>query len=508
MFFFFTQSISLSLNSINYFLWDLQEPPKAHGPQNGKDGSVSKADEVGFLSRPSRNGYNFHNNLEENIMKKDTHDKAHGLRNGKDGSVSKTDEVGFQSRPSKNEYSSLDGLEENIMKKGTHNYLLQGRREFGTDGQMVWNLKEDATPTTVQSGSSSQRERLQSMATAGSKLHYGRERNIPIIENQDILPNDKPDMASARTKSNGKEKFADDNFGGQHVCASSASKDDDLVHKPKPYYNNAIPPPYVKRNVKAKSRKHEAHLGPSDFDGSGVPIDSSTRDGANVVHMPEVVQRGFDHSDHERHIGRPERVNVHDHEKDHNYPEDATGNPIPKPRSSRRRHSRSRSGQTDAGNFEEAGVLPRKSRSKRREEDSKRGLQLLFDDEHRRTDEEERIIDKLLIHYSKKPSAYEPGKLRKRSSRSRHAHHEVDDVGESPRNGSRDGSDKESQITPHPARSVSLPHEYSGAPSAATKVFTRAASFQPERSDGARHVHPKLPDYDDLAARFAALRGR
>ncbi|KAJ6372254.1 hypothetical protein OIU76_026689 [Salix suchowensis] len=55
-------------------------------------------------------------------------------------------------------------------------------------------------------------------------------------------------------------------------------------------------------------------------------------------------------------------------------------------------------------------------------------------------------------------------------------------------------------------RSISLPHETNS--SEATKVFTRAASFQPDRTGPARHVHPKLPDYDDLAARFAALKGR
>ena len=552
----------------------MQDPPKAHGTfhlgdgksnlTNGKD-KVLKADKPGLL---------FNERFDLNAGCK---------LNGKDGSVSKMDAVGFQTRPSGNGHNSHNGWEEPIVKKDSHDNLVQGRRELGPDRKVALNLNEDATLETVRLGSSSQRKRLEPV-DAASKLHYGREKNIPITDNLDTSLDAKPDMASLHMKRNGKEKFADNNFGDQHITATHASKDE-VIPESKPYYNNAIPPPYVKRNDKARSRKLVAHLGSSDdgFDCNGVPKDS-TYDRANTGHIPvvrgsdhpdhqrhlggservnlhnlekdriypddvtgnpipkprssrrrhsksrsndgfgdngvpkdstydrvdaghiPVVQRGSDHSDHERHLVGPERVNLHDLEKDRSYPNDVTGNPIPKPRSSRRRHSKSRSGQDDAGNFEDAVALPRKSRSKRRD-DSRRGLQLLFDDEHRRTDEEERIIDKLLIHYSKKPSSYDPGKLKKKSSRSQHAHHGVNDVGESPRNGSRDGSDKESQITPPPARSVSLPHEHSG-PSAAAKGFTRAASFQPERSDGARHVHPKLPDYDDLAARFAALRGR
>ncbi|PON58636.1 Vacuolar protein sorting-associated protein [Parasponia andersonii] len=470
-----------------------QDPPKAHRPfqlsddksnsNNGKD-KVLKANKRGLL---------FNERFDPN--------DGHKSRNGKDSSVSKMDAVGFQTRPSGNGYNSHNGWEETIMKKDSHDNLFQGRREPGPDKQVALNL-EDATPKTVWSGSSSQRKRLEP-TDAAAKLKYVKEKKIPIPDNQDTLLDASPDLANPHVKSSGKVKYADDNFGGQHITASCASKDE-VKPKLKPYYNSAVslPPPYVKRNDKAQNGKHVVHLESSDdgFDGNSVLEDSSTHDRANAGHM-SVVQRGSDHSDHERHIGGSERVNLHDIEKDGMYPNDVTGNPIPKPRSSRRRHSKSRSGQSDAGHFEDAGALPRKSRSKRRD-DSRRGLQLLFDDEHRRTDEEERIIDKLLIHYSKKPSSYEPGKLRKKSSRSRHPHHGVHDVGESPRN----GSEKESQITP-PARSVSLPHDHSG-PSSATKVFARAASFQPERSDGARHVHPKLPDYDDLAARFAVLRGR
>ncbi|KAM7255531.1 hypothetical protein ACFE04_008429 [Oxalis oulophora] len=54
-----------------------------------------------------------------------------------------------------------------------------------------------------------------------------------------------------------------------------------------------------------------------------------------------------------------------------------------------------------------------------------------------------------------------------------------------------------------PARSASLPLESEYEPCLKP---ARASSLEPEML-GAGHVHPKLPDYDDLAARIAALNG-
>ncbi|XP_062090761.1 uncharacterized protein LOC133797022 [Humulus lupulus] len=473
-----------------------QDPLKARGPFHLGDGKSNLTNGKDKALKADRPGILFNDRFDLN--------GDHKSGKEKNSSVSKMDAIDFQTRPPRNGYNSHNGCEDNVVKKDSQDNLLQGRRELCFDRQVALNL-EDATPKTVRSGSSSQRKKSEPI-DASSKQQYVREKSILITDYQDTSLNIKPVMASPHVKINGKEKLSDDNFGGQHISESYADKDE-AIPKSKPYCNNAIPPPYVKRGDKAKNRKHVSHLGPSDdgFDGNGVFKDSSAQDRADAGHMA-VVQQGSDRSDHERHHGGSEKANLHYDEKGRIYPDDVTGNPIPKPRSSRRKHSKSRSGQGDAGNFEDVGALPTKSRSRRRD-DSRRGLQILFDDEHHRTDEEERIIDKLLIHYSRKPTAYEPGKQRKKSSRSRHAHHSVNDIGESPQNGSRVGSDKESPVIPPAARSVSLPHDHSGS-SAATKVFARAASFQPERSEGAHHVHPKLPDYDDLAARFAALRGR
>lgn len=467
------------------FPWVLQDQPKAYG---------------------SFHFYDDKNNLptvKDMILKEDRHDvlfkesldlkNGYKLHNDKEGAVDKQKWHGI----SENGYMSFDGKERSTQRKNVHDILFQGTRECVPNKQETFNPKEDAQSKTVRLGSSSQGKRMDYI-DAGIKLHYGRENNIPVRDAQDTLCSAEPRVAEPVVKRNGKETLlAGDNYGGQHVIASSPHKDG-VTPKLKSYYNNALPPPYVKSNGKAKDRKNDVSLGSLDagFDGNVDPKSSSTN---NLLGR---IQLGYD-PDHERHLAGTARISSHDHEKDHINQDEVTSNPIPKPRSARRKHSKSRSYQTDTGNSEDAVVVTRRSRSSRRGDDSKRGLQTLLNEEHCHHDEEERIIDKLLIHYSKKPSAYEPGKLR-RKSKSRHGSHGASDVGESPQNGTTVGLDEVSEMV---KRSISLPPEHTG-PSEPTKVFTRAASFQPERSTPAKHVHPKLPDYDDLAARFAALKGR
>ncbi|XP_060668684.1 uncharacterized protein LOC107431867 isoform X2 [Ziziphus jujuba] len=397
---------------------------------------------------------------------------------------------------SENGYKSFNGKERTTPRKDGHDIMFQGTQECVPDKQQAFNPKGNAPSKAVRLGSSSQGKRLDYIDT-GAKLDHGGENNISVRDAQDTLYSAEPRIADPLVKRNGKGKFAGDNNGGQHVIASPQNKDG-LTPKLRPYYNNALPPPYVKSNGKAKDRKNDASLGSlyAGFDGNVVLKNSSTN---NTL---ERIQLGHD-PDHERYLAGTARIDSHDHEKDHINQDEVTSNPIPKPRSARRKHSKSRSHLTDTGNSEDAVVVTRRSRSSRRRDDSKRGLQTLLNEEHYHDDEEERIIDRLLIHYSKKPSAYEPGKLR-RKSKSRHGSHGASDVGESPQDGNTVGPDEVPEMV---KRSVSLPHENAG-PSQPTKVFTRAASFQPERSNAARHVHPKLPDYDDLAARFAALKGR
>ncbi|KAI3771524.1 hypothetical protein L6452_02689 [Arctium lappa] len=223
-------------------------------------------------------------------------------------------------------------------------------------------------------------------------------------------------------------------------------------------YNGSLPPPYVKSNIPPPYSK------PINADKIHKKQDSPYHEhGARDDLSPHIVSN----SDH------------------------GVGNdvPLPKPRSIRRKHSKSSSSHDDVGSSEDARIVKRISSSRRKE---RKGLQILFDDEHYHKDEEEKMMDKLLLHYSKKPSAYDVGKLRKKKSRS--------NTSKSPHHRSMD----EAEIIVPPTRSISLPHEQSGE-SESKKVYARANSFQPDNQ--APHVHPKLPDYDDLAARFAALRG-
>lgn len=295
----------------------------------------------------------------------------------------------------------------------------------------------------------------------------------PLLERQDITDKKsdrslwkegsmlKPIRQSRSSQDKRVEQFEDGSSWG------NKTHHEDEAPRFNTYYNSPIPPPYVKSNSKQKNGKFEANL---DFSheggGGGISTSPSLHD------KPDAAITTLDHD---------------------------VANEVPalKSKSTRRKHSKSRSNHYDASS-EYTKIVTRKPRSRRRD-DTRRGLQLLFDDEQHRNYEEERIIDKLLLHYSKKPTIFVPEKSR-RKSKSRHAHQMDNPGGESSRN-------ETPEMNAVPPRSVSLPREEI-EPVKVNKECTRAATFQPDRSSPARHVHPKLPDYDDLAARFAAMRGR
>jgi hypothetical protein len=112
-------------------------------------------------------------------------------------------------------------------------------------------------------------------------------------------------------------------------------------------------------------------------------------------------------------------------------------------------------------------------------------------------DEEERKLDGHVMQHSKKQSPLESGKTKaylKPPPPSQQRDHEY---GEYRRNRIK------SDLDVPPARAApepTLPE--------ATKKHVRATSLQAEMLSMARHVHPKLPEYDELAARIAALKGR
>ncbi|KAK8523144.1 hypothetical protein V6N13_113100 [Hibiscus sabdariffa] len=328
-------------------------------------------------------------------------------------------------------------------------------------------------------------------ANGGAKIQDDRENSVLRIDNQDVRTQRMPYLdpnnhASSGLKSCDQDLFITDGYAD--VCSvqnSTRKNHKEGESKRKPQSKSGIPPPYVKSSsIKSKGSPH----------GSNVESSLAGSDSNRVSSYPSIP-------DKEGQIIPPMRG--HGRETDYYYSHDGSDTPIPRRRSSRRRHLKSASGHIEIGD-DDTEVARRKPRI-RRKDDSRRGLQMLFDDERGKNDEEERIIDRLLMHYSKKPSSSEGGQIRK--SKSRHAHHMRSDVGESLQKSSRDRSDDISKTIRRPVRSVSLPRAQT-AQSEGTKLLARATSFQPDRSSAARHVHPKLPDYDDLAAHFAAMKGR
>lgn len=483
----------------------LQDQPKIYGSFNVTGDKNKSSSGMGTIPRGEKPDVSFKERLEL------TND-GHRLYNGQEGTVSKREELDIRSRHefSDKGYKARNGREGAVLKKDGHDISFQGRQEFADDKHDAWNWKGDATQKSVRSHSSSQGKGLECIYD-GSRLLVCRENTAPESDYAGSLHHGKPEFAPScgglQLKGNGKEPLAGNNHAVQHNITNLVGKvEEDIIHKGKPYSKNALPPPYVKPNVKPKASKSRPNLGssPAGFDSNVALVEPSILKRANVGSTSERIQLGSNHSDYERQVVELARGNSHGQEKDHFSQDDVTGNSTPKPRSIRRRRSKSRHNNNDAGYFEDTGVVTRKSRSKERD-NSRRGLQVLFDDEHYQDDEEERKLDKLLMKYSKKPSPYEPGMVRGKS-KTRHADHMGASAGESPQN-RRDGPDEKSEMVPPPPRSISLPHEHASQ-SQATKVFSRAVSFQPDRSNQARHVHPKLPDYDVLAERFAALRGR
>ncbi|KAF5748596.1 hypothetical protein HS088_TW04G00554 [Tripterygium wilfordii] len=483
-----------------------------------------------FKQEFSSNGYKPHNGREETILKggedemlfqqrREVPSQRNENLTGNEDSTLKTNRAGCSSHRRKKESNSgfkLHDYRDNTTSDRDGQYTspyakpdmsFQERREVPVEKHANFNGNEDAALKT-NGVRSSHRKKMESVE-GELKLHDYRDNIASNRDSQYSSPYSKPDTFPdcAGFKGKGVDLFSDNNNVTQTNTANPGREAQvDEVQKLKPYCSYALPPPYVKPNVKPKDSKYGTTLGflEAGFDDNLVTkVPSAYNAISSGRNRSERIEVGSNNLDKERHVIGPARASSHGLEKDHN-PDDSSGHPFPKPRSSRRRRPKSRSIHEDVGDLEDPGVVKRRSRS-RRKDDSRRGLQVLFDDEHDQNDEEERIIDKLLIHYSKKPSAYDPGRVRRKSKS--HAHeHDGKDVDKSPKSRGRDGPDEMPEAVP-PVRSVSLPREPTGT-SKATKVFSRAASFQPDRSNPARHVHPKLPDYDDLAARFAALKGR
>ncbi|KAK7335943.1 hypothetical protein VNO80_28090 [Phaseolus coccineus] len=109
-------------------------------------------------------------------------------------------------------------------------------------------------------------------------------------------------------------------------------------------------------------------------------------------------------------------------------------------------------------------------------------------------DYEENIMEGLLMHYSKKQYPYESG-IGKAACPKVYPMQRVED----------DKGHRKQKSSIHLVRGISLPSDDPNSMET-FKVNGRATSLEPQMLRTAGHVHPSLPDYDDLSARLAALR--
>jgi vacuolar protein sorting-associated protein IST1 len=127
-----------------------------------------------------------------------------------------------------------------------------------------------------------------------------------------------------------------------------------------------------------------------------------------------------------------------------------------------------------------------------KQEEPRRGSRILKTDDDER-DEEEKVIDGLLMHYGKKDSLHEPSK----SSPC---------IKPPPSSQASDDAAKTSRLRSVISELTLPTGRTSSLREAGTTRLGRAVSAEPDIMTG--RVHPNLPDYDELAARIAALKGR
>ncbi|XP_064977701.1 uncharacterized protein LOC135619529 isoform X1 [Musa acuminata AAA Group] len=178
-----------------------------------------------------------------------------------------------------------------------------------------------------------------------------------------------------------------------------------------------------------------------------------------------------------------------------------------------RRHRGKRSTDTNDENFVEEKIAIRESRSRIGDEmdnaiDCSKLLLRSSNELRRHTsrhtaamndcqyDEEEMAVEKLLLHYSRKGRARDPIKERTTN------HVDLDRF-ERPANSKIQLIQR--RAVPPPERVISVPSE--PVSPAEVKAPARSTSMQPDPSNPkVGRVHPKLPEFDQLAARLAATK--
>ncbi|KAJ8553384.1 hypothetical protein K7X08_024062 [Anisodus acutangulus] len=144
----------------------------------------------------------------------------------------------------------------------------------------------------------------------------------------------------------------------------------------------------------------------------------------------------------------------------------------------------------DAANEEEncKDDTSEKAKDKPRSARMRRGTKVTIGDDKEQRDEEEKLMDRLLMHFSRK-------KLQK--------------IVNTPKEAAVDSTSEVSRRRSMGNRATSLPTELEQtSPRELSRGHVRTNSLQTDMLGSNRHVHPKLPDYDDFVARLASLRGQ
>lgn len=379
---------------------------------------------------------------------------------------------------------------------------IQKREDNGTYFQRgelrapMHNSEENSFLEAVQIGTSFNRKRSESV-DGQHKVDRQREDMMPARDLFNSLSQRRQDPLPVKNGTNF-PSTVDTELAEDIQARSARKRSEDVKDELKSNFRStAVPPPYVKPN----KSKHKADMGSKYAHLSALDTDENetlTFNPPSNGRRPENPHTQFNVPDQQNGGILPGNEDGRGRFTEIYYKDDSA----PRRRSHRKKLSRSKAGQDDKVNGEvgrEEETVVRRISTTRRKHESRQGLQILFDDEHVKKDEDEKMIDKLLLHYSKKPSSSDPGKPR------RNTKGETNDASKSPHHKTKDGTRVDDDSTPTTSRTMSLP------PLQVTelepkKIFARAASFQ--QDSPAKHVHPKLPDYDDLAARFAALRAK
>ncbi|MCL7022298.1 hypothetical protein MKW94_019907 [Papaver nudicaule] len=439
---------------------------------------------------------------EEVVVKKDTYNvSSHGRpevandrhlpQSSREATDPKRDNQQVWSRRRRDHTTDVDqpqnGMEETQPKRDVYGVPSQGRHEFHDNGFKHVNGKEDVGKrenmnisshgrrelTSNDNGAMHQKEDLRGrrdLTDDGLNLENGRKEDAPRGRREQSDDGCRKDDIYRRRDILSYERQAEHRKTDSNTDKLSAvrEKDCEVAETAKPQYKGFAPPPYVKP---PKNGIQNDTFGPE-----------------KTLLEPPMHRRylnvGSVKNHDERQEFRPAKVN---HVDEYSHHDDFVNDraPKPKPMSVRRQQMKPPLGYENPTSIEGDDTMKRVPSARRRE--ARNGLQhALHDDPKKEKDEEEQAMDQLLLHYSKKPTKYEPIMVKERLNST-----------------VRPSSHNETEWR-RPSRATSLPPEPATPPKAAGKGPSRATSFQPDRL----FVHPKLPEYDDLAARMASLRER